>query len=387
MGGKNTKKIPNRNKKASRDSVKRPYTGILLGLGSIGAALFAALLYVLLGNGASQVNPPAQTGQGAVQANTNTGPAVSATWEKAGDIQGEMQTILFDPKDSKVAYLAANGQGVYRSLDGGTTWKLLGPSGKTILDLSIDKSSGRLYAADLGGVLYSDDRGSSWKQVDVGAGEAHAVQVDPRNPKVIWAGFWLKGASGSTLYVSKDGGESFDPVTGGPERFDINFMKFDEESQATYIGTYGGGLFETTDNGKTWRTLNNGLDINTDITLLTWTKDKSVFYVGTHDFGAYRSKDKGASWQAVNTGKESAGDVHGLVVDPSDPNSVYAAGMMMGKGIFKSSNQGDTWQPLQADGINLDDVHVFSINPEGTDIYLGSGEHGEGKGILYRLKV
>lgn len=379
------------NKGAKNDSAAKPFTGILIGLGSLGGVLLVILIYLLVGNQSDQTNAPLnqtqQSKQAPAQTNTDTGPAVAAAWEKVGEVKGELQTLLFDPKDPKIAYLSTEGQGIYRSLDGGTSWELLGPSGKTMLDLSIDESSGRLYGADTSGVLYSDDQGTSWKQAEAPAGEAHAVQVDPRNPEIIWVGYWLRNQSGSTIYVSKDGGESFEAVKGGPQGNDINFIKFDEESKDTYVGTYGAGLFKTSDQGKSWQALNDGLNTNTDITLLTWTEDKSVFYVGTHDFGTFRSTDKGKSWQAVNKGKESANDVHGLVADPNNPDGVFAAGMMMGKGIFKSSNKGDTWQPVQADGINLEDVHIFTLNPEKTHIYLGSGEHGEGKGIIYRLAL
>jgi len=322
------------------------------------------------------------------QKNTNTGSSVEADWENVGEIQGEMQTLVFDSSDGNIAYLSTDGQGIYRSHDGGLNWELLGPSGKTFLDLSIDVKSGRIYASEIrDGVVFSDDNGVSWEISSLQRGEAHVAQVDPRDPKVVWAGYWLRGNTGPSLYLSKDGGKSWVPTVGGPQGKEIDFVKFDEESKDTYVGTYSGGLFKTTDDGESWKSLNSGLNTNTDITIMKWTKDKSVFYVGTHDFGTFRSTDKGQSWQPINTGKESATDVHGLVVDPNDPKTVYVAGMMMGKGIFKSTDMGDTWKPIQAEGVNLDDVHVFELNPEQTHIYLGSGEHGEGKGILYRLKI
>lgn len=313
-----------------------------------------------------------------------TAAKIPAAWSQIGVIKGELQTIAFDPSNPKNQLLGTNGAGLQISKDSGKTWKPTSLNAGAILDVSVNPdSSDHMIAATTEGFKESTDGGKTWSdKTGLPGGEYHAAQFDPNNPEVVWAALWK---ADPTLYISKDGGKTWKPASGGPQQADINFVSFDKRSGLTYVGSYGKGLWSTSDNGKTWQDLNSGLPTNTDITLIALTSDPTVMFVGTHDYGVYRSEDGGKSWESANSGKEQANDVHGLVVHPKDPNTIYAAGMMMGKGVFVSKDRGATWQPLETGSINLDDVHVFSGSPDNKSIIMGSGEHGgEPQGTLYR---
>lgn len=326
-----------------------------------------------------------QAGGGSSQGGSE--PRDLAGWEKVGELKGEMQTLTIDPQDQSKYLLGTAGQGLAISENGGKEWEYLGPQDETILDIGLSPlATGDLILATIGsGLLRLDSDRKFSKFAGLPDGEYHVSQIDPRDPKTMWAGLWLRGGSGQTLYRSEDGGDTWLPVKGGPQGSDINFVYFDKGTKDTYVGTFGTGLFLTKDNGNSWISL--GSLPEDDITMMAFSSDKKAIYVGTHSNGVLKSTDNGKNWSPMNKGKEEAGDVHGLATHPQAAGTVFAAGMMMGRGVFQSSDGGANWHPLDTGDINLEDVHIFQITPDENKIILGSGEHGSGKGVLYQLSL
>ena len=129
----------------------------------------------------------------------------------------------------------AAGNGIYKSMDAGKTWTHVWKQEGQIGTMVVHPSNPDVaFAAVLGhafgpnperGVYRTTDGGRSWQQVlkkdaDTGASD---IAMDPSNPAILFAGFWqtrrlpwdlVSGGPGSGLYVSRDGGETWKPLTG-----------------------------------------------------------------------------------------------------------------------------------------------------------------------------
>lgn len=130
---------------------------------------------------------------------------------------GFIHALTIDPQDSKTIYVAshvASGLGVFKSTDGGASWKnsLLNGGGPALI---IDpQNPSTLYAAGWNGVLKTTDGGANWNGVNSGLPEncCGSLVIDPQNPNTIYA---ADGRFG--IFVSKNGGRSW-ANTGMPWR-------------------------------------------------------------------------------------------------------------------------------------------------------------------------
>ncbi|HRJ26499.1 MAG TPA: hypothetical protein PLO61_03180 [Fimbriimonadaceae bacterium] len=176
------------------------------------------------------------------------------------------------------------GDGVYKSEDGGKTWKNMGlPKSFHIPRILIDpKDNNTVWVAALGqlwganpdrGVYKTTDGGKSWKQVlfvDEKSGIAD-IAMDPKNPNTILAASWERmrkpyswasGGPGSGLYKTTDGGKSWRKITKGlPEttlgRIGLSYFQADPKIVMATIEARGGGTFRSTDGGESWTKVNN----------------------------------------------------------------------------------------------------------------------------------
>lgn len=102
----------------------------------------------------------------------------------------------------------------------------------------------------------------------------------------------------------------------------------------TFAGTWGGGLYRSTDYGASWTTANNGL---TDIIIRSLAVNGTNLFAGTSSQGVFLSTDYGENWTAVNTGLTN-NEINCLIVIESN---IYAG--TWGGGIFKSTDDGANW--------------------------------------------
>ncbi len=127
-----------------------------------------------------------------------------------------------------------------------------------------------------------------------------------------------------------------------------------------YVGTASGGLWKSTSGGITWKPIFEK-EVTASIgAVAIQQSNPSVIWVGTGEgnprnslnggFGVYRSLDGGKSWKAM--GLEKTRHIHRIVIDPTDPNTVYvgAIGSPWGehpeRGVFKTTDGGDTWEKI-----------------------------------------
>jgi photosystem II stability/assembly factor-like uncharacterized protein len=303
------------------------------------------------------------------------------TWKPIFDSQPTQSigAITVAPSNSNIVYVASGeglhrpdlsvGNGIYKSTDAGKTWSHLGlRDGQQIPALAVDPHDpNRLFAAVLGrpygpseerGIFRSTDGGQSWQKVlykdeNTGGSDVH---IDPSNPDVVYASMW--------------------EAREGPW-----------EDNNLFNGT-GGGLFKSTDGGKTWHQLTNGLpknlvQINLDIAAsqpsriyaTAATTDKGAYGSGA-GLGVFRSDDAGENWTRITTDPRPAmriggGDLPIPRVDPKNPDVVYSASIV----TVRSTDGGKTWSSIRG-APGGDDYQNLWINPINPNIILLVSDQG-----------
>jgi photosystem II stability/assembly factor-like uncharacterized protein len=157
-------------------------------------------------------------------------------------------------------------------------------------------------------------------------------------------------------------------TTNGPEGGDIWALAIDPANPAKlYAGTYGGGVFKSTDSGGTWTAANTGLTSLYVYTLAIDPSTPTSIYAGTHG-GVFKSIDSGSTWVAVNTGLMDL-YVTALAIDPAVPATLYAGTYV---GAFKSTNSGITWASANT-GLASPYIDALAIDPAApATLYAGT---------------
>ncbi|HEX6533647.1 MAG TPA: glycosyl hydrolase [Gemmatimonadaceae bacterium] len=210
-----------------------------------------------------------------------------------------------------------------------------------------------------------------WREVGpYRGGRSVAVAGSAARPRE----FWL-GTTGGGVFKTTDGGIDWEPVSDKYFGGTIGAIGVSESNpDIVYVGTgeydirgnvsHGDGVWKTTDGGKTWTHV--GLENTRQIARVKVDpKNPDVVYVGAFghvwapnpDRGVYKTTDGGKTWKKILFRDDSTG-VTDLVLDPNDPNTIYAAFWTAwrrpwqlvsggaGSGIFKSTDGGEHWTEL-----------------------------------------
>lgn len=290
-------------------------------------------------------------------------------------------------------YAGTDGQGIYASVDGGTSWKRLpGMENEIILSvLAIDAQT--ILAGTSGeGLFITHDAAQSWERVpEFENAFVPLLKGDPRDHKIIYA------STRRSLMRSRDGGESWESLDGGIETQQVYALLVSPNGKHFFAGTASNGIYESQDDGESWKpafpTEPEGTAIMTPVpeghAVLSLEDAGGVLVAGTTD-GVFRSSDEGVTWSpqdyrmvtgigapqlhdlALNPrdgGLFAATDdglyvrangvwerygaeagepaVLAVAVAPSDPDIVYAG--TSHKGVYRSADAGKTWTAAGGD--------------------------------------
>jgi len=158
-------------------------------------------------------------------------------------------------------------------------------------------------------------------------------------------------------------------TTHGPTGGNVHALAIDPANPATlYAGSYGNGVFKSTDSGGTWVRASTGLTTLYILALVVDPAAPATVYAGT-DSGVFKTTNSAGAWVGVNTGLASL-DVRALAIDPSNPTTLYA-GTFRG-GVFKSMNSGATWAPVNT-GLGSPYIDALAIDPaNAATLYAGT---------------
>ncbi|MFC1661000.1 WD40/YVTN/BNR-like repeat-containing protein [Gemmatimonadota bacterium] len=248
------------------------------------------------------------------------------------------------------------GRGLWRTTDGGDAWEFIGlPESGAIGALAVHPADPDLvYAAALGhpfgknperGVYRSKDGGDTWEKVLFLNDSTGAVSLamNPRNPRIIYAGMWRAERKPWTL------------ISGGPE----------------------GGVYRTSDGGDSWTKLAGGLPEGivgkVTVTVSRANPDRVWAMVEAEPGnGLYRSDDAGATWTFLTGESDLTGRAfyyHHVIADPGDQNTVYVLNTRM----YRSVDGGENFELIP---VHHGDVHDLWINPLSPGIFVVGDDGG-----------
>ncbi len=306
-----------------------------------------------------------------------------SNWENVSDKDfktGSVGAIAVSESDPNVVFAGmgeaairgnvSHGDGVWKSTDGGLTWKNAGlKDTRQIARVRIHPTDPDVvYVAALGhvwgpnperGIFRSQDGGKTWKKVlfvDEKTG-ASDLSMDPSNPRVLYAGFWqvvrrpwelVSGGPGSALYKSTDGGDTWKRLTpedneGLPEGIWGKVGVAASAARAgrvyAFIEAKKGGLFVSEDGGKKWKYVNDEHKIRERAWYYSWVyadpKNADTLYLPS--VYMHKSTDGGKTFAKLSV---PHGDNHDLWIDPDDPKR-----MILGNdgGATITYNADKTW--------------------------------------------
>jgi len=313
--------------------------------------------------------------------------------------------------------------GIYRSTDGGDHWEKLGnglPEGDNgRIGLDISKSNPNIVYALIenknGGVFKSEDRGQSWTRGCTFNNLLFSpvlrpmyfcqIRVDPYNPDKVWV-------LGAWLFVSKDGGKTFtNEGTLEKVHWDLHALWINPNNPDYLLLGTDGGVYISYDGSKAWTFVDN-IPLPMYYAIGIDNRNPYWIYGGTQDCGAYGIPSRTSCRQGILNSdviKVLGGDAFYTLVDPNDPNVIfaenYAGGLFFinmstgekrdirpvpedpekdhyrfswnsplvmsphdpnilyygGNKVFKTSNRGYTWKEISPDLTNNRDWKKFLI--------------------------
>jgi hypothetical protein len=206
---------------------------------------------------------------------------------------------------------------------------------------------------------------NDWTTTGPEGGNIFALAIDPNTPAMVYAGTY-----GGGVFKSTNDGGNWTAINTGLTNTYVYALAIDPDTPATVYAGTDAGVFKSTNGGGNW----TAILTNTDVKALAIDPNTPVtIYAGTYGGGVFKSTNGGGSWTAINTGLTSTG-VLALAIDPNTPATVYAG--TWGGGVFKSTNGGGNWTAINT-GLTSTGVTALAIDPMNANI-LYAGTDGNG---------
>ena len=329
-------------------------------------------------------------------------------------MSGRIADIAIDQNDPSTWYTAVGSGGVWKTNNSGTTWEpifdnesvysigdvTIAPSNSNIVWVGTGENNGGRHISFGDGVYKSLDGGKTWKNMGLKKSEhVSDIIIHPENPDVVWVSaqgpLWSEGGERG-LYKTTDGGDTWKQVlTPDDEWTGVTSLLIDpndpdrlyaatwsrQRTVANYVGTGpAAGIHTSDDGGETWTTLKTGLPkgnmgkigmaispINSDVLYAT-------IEIDNREGGFYRSENKGASWEKMS-------DEVGGGTGPHYYQEIFADQHQMDR-VYIASNYskvsddgGKTWTPINTKRKHVDD-HAMAFHPTDPDFVLMGSDGG-----------
>ena len=321
-------------------------------------------------------------------------------------------TITVDPKDPDNTVWVGTGEiwtrnstsigdGIYLTKDGGRTWKKMGlENSERISSIQIHPENSNIIYVGVLGALWGDsqergvyktvDGGATWEKifyVDQKTGCTELI-MDAKNPAILYATFWehrrtawsfSSGGTKSAMYKSTDGGKTWNTIHNGlpsGKLGRIGLAIAPSNNQIMYAAVEAevpekSGMYRSDDAGASWKHLNNDFGL----TVRPFYFSRIVVHPTNPDivakaglFGSY-SKDGGNTFSSLGPMHP---DIHDVWFDVKDPDKLFAAS---DGGLYRSLNNGETMEIIENLPI-CQFYHIAVDNQEPYNIYGGLQDNG-----------
>lgn len=322
-------------------------------------------------------------------------------------MSGRISDIVIHPRNENVWYVTAGSGGVWKTENSGTTWKSLfdGQQSYSIGCIALDPQNPEIVWVGTGenvggrhisygdGIYKSEDGGKSWKNMGLNASEhLSKIIIHPTNSEIMWVAsqgpLWSKGGERG-VYKTTDGGKTWKRTLGDDEWVGATDMLIDPRNpdvlyaatwqrHRTVAGYLGGGpgtaIHKSTDGGETWNKLTNGLPSGNmgKIGLAISPQLPDVIYAAIEldrrTGGVYRSENQGASWKKMSNAVAGGTGPHyyqELWASPHKFDELYLADNYM----QVSYDGGKTFERMNENEKHVDN-HAVAFKPNDPNYIL-----------------
>ncbi len=314
----------------------------------------------------------------------NIGPAVTS---------GRIADIAVNPNNTNEYYVATASGGVWKTINHGVTYQpifdgqgsysigcvTIDPNNSNVIWVGTGENNNQRSVAYGDGVYKSDDGGKTWKNVGFAMSEhIGMIKVDPRNSNVVYVAaygpLWSKGGDRG-LYKTTDGGANWTKILDISENTGVNEIHFDPRNpdviyatahqRRRHVFTYISGgpesaVYKSTDGGGTFNKLTNGLPTG-DVgryALAISPVNPDVVYAMAEGHGFYKSTNRGASFSKVSDHSTSGNYYVEIYASPFNVNIIYS----MDTWGHVSYDGGKTFKKIPEKGKHVDN-HCMWMNP------------------------
>ena len=297
-------------------------------------------------------------------------------WTSIGPFGGGSQVVVIDPTNPNRLYTITSNSFLYRSEDEGLTWRVIrfpaqqaasahalviNPSNSQEIWIAV--SSGN---ASKQGIYRTSNGGTSWRHLEGLKGESvFSLALFANDSQVIAAG------ARDGVHLSRDQGATWNRISPleNKELQPIMSLAFDPTNDKTIYAGTPHLPWKTTDGGATWRSIHRGMIDDSDIlSLIVNPKHPSQLFIGACS-GIYRSDNSAALWTKL-LGITGAGyRTYSVVQDPSNANIIFSGTR---DGLWKSADGGKTWHKTSPHI-----VKSIAISPvDSKKVYLATEDAG-----------
>ncbi len=371
--------------------------------------LFSVLVLVV-GSATAQPRPP-------MMANVDPAFFNGLHYRLVGPSRGgRVTTVTGVPSQPKTFYMGVASGGLFKTTDGGATWTAITdgkvPLGSTgcvavsesdpqVIYLGTGSDDVRSNVSTGRGMYKSTDGGATWKFMGLyNAGQIGGVRIHPTNPNVVWVsaqGDAFKSNAERGIFKTTDGGATWKKVffisdqigamdvelqPGNPNVVYAWMSRLERKPWTIISGGREGGFYKSTDGGENFTKITNGLPtelIGKANLAVTNAKPDRIYALveAKPGGGLYRSDDAGQTWQAMNSQPAQIANAMiqrpfyyvALGADPTNADIVYTGA----EGFWKSTDGGKTFATFRTPH---GDNHDIWISPKDGNIIIQSNDGG-----------
>ncbi|HLJ39960.1 MAG TPA: hypothetical protein VKT50_00600 [Candidatus Acidoferrales bacterium] len=377
-------------------------TFAILLLFGFACAMFAtaAAAQERAGGSAEQAGPPTIDSATSNLKMRAIGPAIMG---------GRIDDFAVVESNPETIYMGAAAGGVWKSVDGGMTWKstwdnepnpsigalAVAPSNPSVIYVGTGEANNRQSASWGNGVYKSSDAGNTWTHVGLDDTQAIGrIVIDPKNSDVAYVAavghLWGPNAERG-LFKTSDGGKTWNKVLFINDDTGVNDVAIDPQSPTTlYAAAYerrrtawgfngggpGSGIYKTTDGGATWNKLTKDLPDNGNtgrIGLAVYRRNPSIVYalVQNEKGGVFRSEDSGATWTKMSATDPRPSYFSQIRIDPNNDLRIWTGGVE----LAYSEDGGKTFVTTRGREVHSD-FHAIWIDPNNSNYMLAGCDGG-----------